>query len=318
MSPARVAISGASGLIGGALAGRLERHGCEVVRLVRPQTQPTLGATIRWDPTAGTIDADALEGIDAVVHMAGAGIGDRRWTDARKREILSSRTDGTGLLATTLAGLRRPPLVLVSGSATGYYGDGGDRELDERSPAGEGFRTEVVQAWEGAARPAVERGIRTVFLRTANVLSLDGGLLPYLITPFKLGLGARFGDGSQWFPWITLDDELSVIEALLEDPGLEGPVNAVAPETTTNAAFAATLGRVLRRPVPWRAPAPVLELIAGRERAREALLSSAKVVPSALLRAGFRFGDPGLEAALRRILDRSSAASDPSSRPATA
>jgi uncharacterized protein len=299
-----IAISGSSGLIGGALTERLRRDGHDVVRLLRPQTSEADGATIRWDPAAGTIDAGALEGVDAVVHLAGAGIGDRRWTEARKREILRSRTDGTMLLATTLAELRDPPAVFVSGSATGYYGDGGDRELTERSPSGHGFAAEVVRAWEAAAQPAAEAGIRTVFLRTANVLSSDGGLLPYMLTPFRLGLGARFGDGRQWFPWITLDDEIAVIRAVIEDHRFEGPVNAAAPGAVTNATFARTLGRVLGRPAPWWAPAPVLEVIAGRERAREALLVSARVVPSAVLTAGFAFGDPELEPALRRVLGR--------------
>ena len=297
-----VAISGASGLIGGALGRALERDGHRVARLVRPQTGTPGGDAVRWDPTTGTIEAEGLEGLDAVVHMAGVGIGDKRWTEARKREILRSRTEGTTLLASTLASLQRPPSVFISGSATGFYGDGGDRELTEHSPAGVGFRAEVVQAWEAATQPAIEAGIRTVLLRTANVLTPDGGLLPFLLTPFKLGLGARFGKGSQWFPWITLDDEVESIRFAISDVRLKGPVNAVAPEAVTNATFTKTLGRVLHRPAPWWAPAPVLGLIAGSERAREALLSSAKVVPETLTHAGFTFGDPQLESALSRIL----------------
>jgi uncharacterized protein (TIGR01777 family) len=298
-----VAITGSSGLIGGALAEDLEREGHRVARLVRPQTPARAGETIGWDPSAGTIDADGLEGFDAVVHLAGVGIGDKRWTEARKRAIRSSRTEGTALIASTLAALQRPPSSFVSGSATGFYGDGGDRELSERSPVGSGFRADVVQAWEAAADPAIDAGIRTVLLRSANVLSRDGGLLPYLLTPFKLGLGARFGDGKQWFPWISLRDEVAVIRRAIDDGGLRGAVNAVAPEPVTNRTFTKTLGRVLGRPAPWWAPAPVLELIAGKERAREALLSSAKVVPAVLRDAGFDFSDPFLEPALRRILD---------------
>ena len=297
-----VAISGASGLIGGALARDLERNGHRVVRLVRPQTSAAGGDTISWDPAEGTIDAEGLEGLDAVVHMAGVGIGDKRWTEAQKRDILHSRTEGTSVLASALGGLQRPPSVFASGSATGFYGDGGDRKLTETSPAGEGFRAEVVRAWEAAAQPAIDAGIRTVLLRTANVLTPDGGLLPFLLAPFRLGLGARFGNGRQWFPWITLDDEVESIKFAIDDVRLQGPVNAVAPETVTNASFAKTLGRVLHRPAPWRVPAPVLELIAGSERAREALLSSAKVVPAVLIETGFTFGDPHLESALRRIL----------------
>jgi uncharacterized protein (TIGR01777 family) len=297
-----VAITGSNGLIGSALARSLERDGHRVVRVVRPESPDVRGDAVVWDPRNGVIDRDGLAGLDAVVHLAGAGIGDRRWTRERKREILRSRTEGTGLLASTLASLPSPPSVLVSGSATGYYGDGGDRELTEASPAGLGFRAEVVTAWEAAAAPATEAGIRTVFVRTANVLTPNGGLLPYLLTPFRLGLGARFGSGRQWFPWITLDDEVAAIRFAIETPTLRGPVNAAAPEPVTHRTFATTLGRVLHRPALWTAPSPVLRLIAGAERADEALLSSAKVVPAELLRAGFAFVDPELEPGLRRIL----------------
>lgn len=297
-----IAISGSSGLIGGALARDLERGGHRIVRVVRPETQHRGGDTIAWDPSAGTIDAAGLEGLDAVVHLAGVGIGDRRWTESRKREILRSRTEGTGLLASTLATLSRPPATFVVGSATGFYGEGGDRELTEDSPAGTGFRADVCVAWEASARPAADAGVRTVLLRSANVLTPDGGLLPFMLTPFKLGLGARFGDGRQWFPWITLSDEVAAIRHVLDDTSLDGPVNAAAPGTVTNRDFATTLGRALHRPAPWFAPAPVLGVIAGRERAREALLSSAKVVPAKLRAAGFSFTDPELEPALRRIL----------------
>ncbi len=300
-----VAITGASGLIGGSLATALRRDGHRVVRLVRPQTQAIDGDTVRWDPAGGTIEADGLEGLDAVVHLAGAGIGDTRWTQAHKREIMRSRAEGTALLASALGRLRRPPSVFVCGSATGFYGDGGDRELTEEAPAGEGFRAEVCRAWEAAALPVTDAGIRLVLLRTANVLSADGGLLPFLLTPFKLGLGARFGDGRQWFPWITLGDEVAAIRFAIGNGRLSGPVNAAAPAAVTNAAFAKTLGRALRRPAPWWAPGPVLRVIAGKERADEALLSSAKVVPAALLNAGFAFGDPEVEPALRRLLARS-------------
>jgi hypothetical protein len=297
-----VAITGSNGLIGSALARSLEHDGHRVVRVVRPESPDVGGDAVVWDPRDGTIDRAGLAGIGAVVHLAGAGIGDRRWTRERKREILRSRTEGTGLLASTLASLPSPPGVLVSGSATGYYGDGGDRELTESSPAGLGFRAEVVSAWEAAAAPAIRAGIRTVFVRTANVLTPNGGLLPYLLTPFRFGLGARFGSGRQWFPWITLDDEVAAIRFAIETRALEGPVNAAAPGAVTNRGFTAALGRVLRRPAPWVAPAPVLRLIAGAERADEALLSSARVVPAALVRNGFAFGDPELEPALHRIL----------------
>lgn len=297
-----VAITGSNGLIGSALARSLEHDGHRVVRVVRPGSPAVSGDAVMWDPRNGVIDRDGLDGLDAVVHLAGAGIGDRRWTPERKEEILRSRTEGTALLTSTLASVPSPPSVLVSGSATGYYGDGGGDELTESSPAGRGFRAEVVAAWEAAAAPAIEAGIRTVFVRTANVLTPNGGLLPYLLMPFRLGLGARFGSGRQWFPWITLDDEVAAIRFAIETPSVRGPVNATAPEPVTNRVFAACLGRVLRRPAPWIAPALVLRLVAGAERADEALLSSAKVVPAALERAGFAFGDPELEPALRRLL----------------
>ena len=300
-----VAITGASGLIGRSLAARLAQDGHRVVRVVRPQTGAIGGDTVPWDPATGTIETGGLEGLDAVVHLAGAGIGDTRWTAARKEEILRSRTEGTTLLASALTRLRHPPSVFVCGSATGFYGDGGDRELTEQAPGGEGFRADVCRAWEAAARPAVDAGIRTVFLRTANVLSTDGGLLPFLLTPFKLGLGARFGDGRQWFPWITLNDEVAAIRFAIEDDRLHGPLNVAAPGVVTNATFVKTLARVLHRPAPWWAPGSVLGVIAGKERAEEALLSSAKVVPARLLEAGFGFEDPELEPALRRILVRS-------------
>jgi hypothetical protein len=297
-----IAITGSSGLIGGALTRDLEGHGHRVVRLVRPETQYRGGDTLGWDPAKGTIDAAGLEGLDAVVHLAGVGIGDRRWTGSRKQEILRSRTEGTGLLATTLAALSHPPAAFVVGSATGFYGDGGDRELTEDSPAGSGFRAEVCVAWEASARPAADAGVRTVLLRTANVLTPDGGLLPFLLTPFKLGLGARFGEGNQWFPWITLDDEVAAIVFAISNEDLRGPVNAVAPEAVTNRTFTKALAGALHRPAPWWAPGPVLQVIAGSERAKEALLSSARVMPAALRSAGFGFGDPLLAPALRRIL----------------
>ena len=297
-----VAITGSSGLIGRALARTLARDGHRVVRLVRPETGEVGGNAVAWDPRNGTIDRAGLEGLGAVVHLAGAGIGDRRWTRERKSEILRSRTEGTELLASTLASLSSPPDVFVSGSATGYYGEGGDRELTESSEAGRGFRAGVVKAWEGATSPALEAGIRTVLLRSANVLTPEGGLLPFLLTPFRFGLGARFGSGRQWFPWITLDDEVAVIRFAIENRTVRGPVNAAAPESVTNRAFTAALGRALRRPAPWWAPALVLRAIAGSQRADEALLSSAKVVPAVLLRSGFEFADPELEPALRRML----------------
>ncbi len=271
---------------------------------MRPDTPGAGAGTIAWDPSAGTIDSAGLEGVDAVVHLAGAGIADKRWTDERKREIKDSRLQGTSVLTAALATLSSPPAVLVSGSAVGYYGDAGDRELTERSPVGTGFLAEMVSDWEAAAKPAVDAGIRTVFVRTAPVLALEGGMMKYMLTPFRFGLGARFGDGSHWFPWITIDDELAALRFTIDNEQMRGPVNAAAPGVVTNKTFTKILGRVLHRPAPWWAPVPVLEIIAGKERTQEALISSAKVVPAALLDADFSFSDPELEPALEKILSR--------------
>ncbi|HEY6416076.1 MAG TPA: TIGR01777 family oxidoreductase, partial [Acidimicrobiales bacterium] len=225
-----VAITGAGGLIGSALARSLRADG----HLVRPVVRPDSGgaptaAAIRWNPAAGTIESDALEGIDAVVHLAGAGIGDRRWSPARKREIRDSRVRGTDLLARTMAGLSRPPRVLVSASGVHYYGDGGDGELTEQSPPGAGFLAGVVQAWEAAAQPAVDAGIRTVFLRNGVVLSADGGMLPRLVTLFRLLVGGRLGSGRQWLSWVSIDDEVRVIRFLFDRADISGPVNVTGP-----------------------------------------------------------------------------------------
>ena len=297
-----IAISGSSGLIGRALTSALVRDGHRVVRLVRPETGNVGRATVAWDPRSGAIDGAGLEGVGAVVNLAGAGVGAGRWTADRKRELLRSRVEGTRLLARTLAALETPPAVFVSGSAVGYYGDRGDRKLTESDGPGIGFLAEVATAWEEAAAPARDAGIRTVLLRSAHVLAPHGGLLPYLLTPFRFGLGARFGSGRQWFPWITLEDEIGAIRFALEQRSAQGPVNVAAPEPVTNRTFTVTLARVLRRPAPWWAPAPVLRAMVGGERADEVLLQSAKVVPATLTRAGFTFADPNLEPALRRLL----------------
>ncbi|HEX6330426.1 MAG TPA: TIGR01777 family oxidoreductase [Actinomycetota bacterium] len=299
-----IAISGSSGLIGRALASALARDGHRVVRLVRPATEDAGGDTVAWDPRNGTIDRPGLEGVDAIVNLAGAGVGAGRWNAERKRELFRSRVRGTQLLARTLPTLQAPPEVFVNGSAVGYYGHRGDRELTESDGPGSGYLAEVATAWEEAAAPAREAGIRTVLLRSAHVLAPHGGFLPYLLMPFRFGLGARLGGGRQWFPWITLEDEVDAIRFALEERSVRGPVNAAAPEPVTNRDFTTTLARVLRRPAPWWAPAPVLRALVGAERADQVLLSSAKVVPGTLLRSGFTFTDPQLEPALRRLLGR--------------
>lgn len=296
-----IAISGSSGLIGTALIPALERGGHRVIRLVRPESKPGSGS-IRWDPEGGTIDAEGLEGVGAVIHLAGVPIGDHRWTASYKEAIVHSRVVGTDLLARTVAGLRTPPSVFASASAVGYYGNRGEEVLTETSGPGVGFRTEVCSAWEGAAVPAKGAGIRLVILRSGNVLTKLGGVLPYMLIPFRFGLGARFGDGSQWFPWVSLDDEVGAIVHSLTHTEISGPVNICAPQAVRNAEFTKALGRALHRPTPWRAPGFALAVIAGKERAEEVLLGSERVEPAVLNSTGYAFTDPELEPALRRIV----------------
>ncbi|MEA2522287.1 MAG: uncharacterized protein QOI81_1933 [Actinomycetota bacterium] len=296
-----IAISGSSGLIGTALIAELERRGHRAVRLVRPGG--TIGPDdIRWDPTAGTIDAAGLEGIGGVVHLAGVPIGDHRWTAGYKKAIIDSRVAGTGLLARTLAGLKDPPSVFESASAVGYYGDRGDEVITESSGPGAGFPTQVCLVWEGAAVPAAEAGIRPVIIRSGNVISTRGGVLPYMLTPFRLGLGAKFGKGAQWFPWISLEDEVGGIVHVLSHGEIRGPVNVCAPGLIRNADLTKALGLALHRPTPWRAPGFALAIIAGKERAEQVLLGGQRVEPEVLKRTGYTFHDPELAPALRRIV----------------
>lgn len=288
----RVAVTGSSGFIGRALLASLRGDGHEVVPVTRPGV---------WDVDAGTIDTAALEGVDAVVHLAGEGIGNRRWNAEHKRKVKESRSKGTALLAGALAGLDRPPSVLVSGSAVGFYGDRGDEVLTEASGPGDDFLAEVVTAWEEAAAPATDAGIRTAFLRTGLVLDADGGVLPRLALPFKLFLGGRLGSGRQWMSWVSLVDEVRAIRFLL-DHDVAGPVNAVGPAPVTNAELAKTLGSVLRRPAVVPVPAFAPRLLLGREMADELLFVSQRVLPTVLEEAGFAFEHPTLESALRSVL----------------
>jgi uncharacterized protein (TIGR01777 family) len=295
-----VVVSGSSGLIGSALVESLADAGHRVIRLVRRETP---GDTVRWDPDAGTIDAAGLEGADAVVHLAGENIGAKRWTDEQKRRVLESRTKSTSLLAGTLAGLERKPSVLVSASAIGYYGDRGDDVLTEREPGTTTFLGEVVAAWEQAAAPASEAGIRVVHPRSGVVLSPDGGALGAALPLFRWGLGGRFGNGRQWWSWISLPDEVRALRWVL-DHDLSGPVNFTAPEPVTNADFTRALGEVLHRPAVLPIPkfGPALKL--GRELAAELLYTSARVVPEKLLASGFTFQHEDIHSALRAVLGR--------------
>ncbi len=296
----KILLTGASGLIGSALTAKLTDAEHEVTRLVRSSPNRER-REIQWDPSAGRLDAAALEGFDAVVHLAGESIATGRWTAAKKERIRSSRVQGTRLLAETLARLQRPPEILVSASAIGYYGDRGDEELDEGSAPGSGFLAEVCRQWEAAAEPAREAGIRVVHPRIGVVLSATGGALAKLVPMFRLGLGGPIGSGRQHVSWITLDDLVGAICHVIATGSLSGPVNAVAPEPATNREFARALGRALRRPARLPAPAFALRAMLG-PMADELLLASTRVIPRRLVDSGFAFDDPDLEPAFRRLL----------------
>jgi uncharacterized protein len=299
MTSGRVLVTGASGFLGSALVPALEAGGAVVLRLGR---RPSPGG-LTWDPAAGSIPRTALEGLDAVVHLAGENIGAGRWSRARRARLLASRVDGTRLLCEALAALERPPRVLVSASAIGYYGDRGSEVLGEESAPGEGFLSGLARAWEGATGPAEARGVRVIHLRMAPVLARDGGMLARMRLPFRLGLGGRLGSGRQWMSWIALDDLIAAMLHVVDREELGGPVNAASPGAVTNREFTRVLGRVLGRPAILPVPAAALRLVFGA-MADEALLASARVAPGRLLGSGFRFRYAGLEAALRRALGR--------------
>lgn len=296
----RVAVSGASGLIGSALSRRLQREGIAVVPLVR--TASAAPGDIAWDPRTGVVDREGLEGVDAVVHLAGENLG-QRWTNEVRTRIRESRVGGTRFLAETLASLRDPPEVLVSASAVGYYGDRGDEPLDEDSTQGEGFLAEVARDWESAAVPAARAGIRIVHPRLGVVLSAAGGALPRMLAPFRFGVGGRIGDGSQWLSWVALDDAIDAIRFLIEEPSLSGAFNVTAPEPITNRDFTRVVGRALSRPTLFTVPPLVLRLMFG-EMADRTLLASQRALPRRLLDAGFTFRHPRLENALEALLEQ--------------
>ena len=299
--PQRIAISGASGLVGSQLVPFLRAGGHDVMRLVRRRPRAT--GEIAWDPASGQIDAAALEGTDAVFHLAGASIAGGRWSSSRKAAILNSRVQGTRLLAETLARLQHPPRVLVSASGIGFYGDTGNAPLSESAPVGAGFLAGVCQAWEEATAPAAAAGIRVVLPRFGVVLAGNGGLLSRMVPAFRLGLGGPLGSGEQFMSWIALDDLLGILLQSVADDRLAGPVNAVAPQAVTNREFAETLGRILGRPAVLRAPAPALRLALG-EMADELLLVSQLARPERLAAVDFAFAFPALEDALRFELGR--------------
>lgn len=291
----RVVITGSTGLIGQALSDHLRAAGWSVQGISRSAPD-----TIRWDPAAGTIDGAALEGVDAVVHLAGENVAGR-WSDAKKKRIMDSRVQGTTLIARTLSRLQRPPSVLVSASASGYYGDRGSQHLTEAAGAGEGFLAEVCVAWESSAKPAAEAGIRVAHPRIGIVLAEDGGALSAMKTPFKLGVGGKIGSGEQLMSWVHIDDVVRMLAFAIERTELDGAFNAVAPEPVTNAAFTKTLGEVLSRPTILPLPGAVAKLAMG-EAAEEMLLASTGAVPAVLETLGFEWTHPGLRGALQAAL----------------
>jgi len=294
----RVIISGASGLIGSALTTHLRALGHEPVALVRRSAGSN---EIQWDPAKGLLDAEALAGADAVVHLAGAGIGDRRWTDDYKRELLESRTKGTALLAERIAECSQRPGVLLSGSAIGYYGPNDDRELDEHSPAGTDFLADLCVQWEAATAPAAAAGVRVAHLRTGIVLSKQGGALKKMLPLFKLGAGGKFGKGDQWQSWISLPDEVGAITHLLT-ADVSGAANLTAPTPVRNREFAKTLGSVLHRPSVVPVPAFGPKLLLGGELADALLFTGQRVLPAVLQASGYEFQHPTLDVALRAVL----------------
>ncbi|HEV8335836.1 MAG TPA: TIGR01777 family oxidoreductase [Candidatus Polarisedimenticolia bacterium] len=299
----RVLISGSSGLVGSALRQSLAAAGDEAIRLIRPGAKAE-GPSVSWDPEAGRLDAAALEGLDAVVHLAGENIAEGRWTEAKKRRIRRSRVEGTRLLSEALVSLARPPRVLLSASAIGYYGDRGAEVLTENSPPGSGFLPEVCQAWEKATEAAARKGIRVVCARFGVILSPAGGALKKMLVPFRLGMGGVVGSGDQQMSWISLQDAVGAIQHALRTEALSGPLNTVAPQPVTNRAFTRVLASVLSRPAVFPVPAFAIRLLFG-EMGDAALLASVRVKPERLQASGYRYRHSDLETALRDLLDRS-------------
>ncbi len=295
-----VLITGSSGLIGTALRSRLTEEGHSIFCMIRGVRQSD--SRFSWFPSEGIINLDESGRIDAVVHLAGAGIADKRWSPERKKIIFESRVNSTRLLAGKLASLSHKPEVFISGSAIGFYGNTLEKTVDESSPAGTGFLPYVCSEWERAARPAINAGIRTVFLRTGIVLSKEGGALAKMLTPFRLGLGGVIGSGDQYMSWISMRDMVEVIVFVLKNSSLRGPVNAVSNKPVTNGIFTEMLAKVLNRPVLFPVPSFAVKIVFG-EMADEILLTGQRVLPWKLLDAGFEFSDNDLETALKSILN---------------
>jgi len=296
----RIAVTGASGMVGRHLTDSLNSSGAETLSLVR-RSQIEDVNEIAWDPATGVVNGAKLEGLTAVVHLAGENIASSRWNDQKKQRIKQSRVEPTRRLCEQLAALAEPPKVLVCASATGFYGDRGSAELDEGSKPGSGFLPEVCREWEDATQPARAAGIRVVNVRIGVVLSSRGGALQKMLMPFKLGAGGNVGNGRQHWSWITLDDLVGVIEFCISNESLSGPVNAVAPEASTNAEFTKALGRVLHRPTLIPMPGFLARIALG-EMANDLLLASTRVVPRKLLKAGYEFQQATLDAALQHAV----------------
>lgn len=296
----RIVVSGASGLIGTALCQHLTGKGHTVVRLVR---RPADGTDVQWDPAQGVLPAEALAGADAVVNLSGAGIGDHRWTDAYKHELLESRVRTTTLLAERIAECSERPSVLLNGSAIGYYGPRDSQVLDETAAPGEGFLADICVKWEASTAAAEAAGVRVAHLRTGIVLTPAGGALKKMLPLFRLGAGGRFGNGKQWQSWISLPDEVGAIEHLLT-ADVRGAVNLTAPTPVDGSEFAHTLAKVLRRPALLPVPSFGPKLLLGSELADALLFTGQRVVPAALQASGYRFQHDQLEAALRSLLAR--------------
>jgi uncharacterized protein (TIGR01777 family) len=300
--PLKIVISGSSGLIGTALLPFLTTGGHRVIRLVRREPVPGKDESY-WDPYKKIIDKDAINGADAVVHLSGDNIGQGPWTDKKKKLIVKSRMLPTSFIAETCASVKKPPGVFMSASAIGYYGSRGDEMITEESGAGTGFLPETCTGWESAAMPAVNKGIRTLFLRLGVVLSPEGGALKRLLLPFSIGAGGRIGEGEQYMSWITIDDLLGALLHLISHKKISGPVNLVSPGPVTNREFTSILSRILKRPAFFHLPGLLIKIVFG-EMGRAVLLGSTRVTPKKLLNSGYEFRNPGLEGALRYILGR--------------
>ncbi|MCB2211186.1 TIGR01777 family oxidoreductase [bacterium] len=300
----KILITGSSGLIGGVLMQRLAADGHEIVRLIRrPVRDPE--HELRWSPRHGRIDRDGVANMDAVIHLAGKNVAAGRWNDRLKQEIQDSRVDSTELLANTMAELRkegRGPSILLSTSATGFYGSRGDDTLTESASPGEGFLADVCMDWEDAAKPARDAGVRVAHMRLGVVLTRDGGMLPKLEPLFRLGLGGPIGDGQQWFPWVHVDDVADAFAFALTEDSLSGPVNVTAPNPVRHGEFVKALGKVLNRPTVIPVPAALAELAMGKEMARDMVLASQRVVPEKLVEHGFAFRYAQVDDALRAAL----------------